>query len=99
MARKQKNKRLLQMPGELNQKLLSNASMSNDEVLDAFHTSYEGLDLNQYEKNKEQYGPNSIGSKKKHQWYHSLFEAIFNPFSIILIVIAILDVAIPTMRS
>jgi magnesium-transporting ATPase (P-type) len=99
MAKKQRKKRLPQIAGELNQKLLENASKSNNEILETFHSSISGINQANYAKLKEQYGPNTIGGHKQYQWYHSLFEAIFNPFSIILIIIAILDVAIPEMHD
>jgi hypothetical protein len=67
MAKKQRRKRLPQISNELNQKLLENASKSSDEILDIFHTTPNGLDSEQYEKLKEQYGPNAIGVKKQHQ--------------------------------
>jgi Mg2+-importing ATPase len=99
MARKQQKKRLPQISSELNQKLLKNANMSNEEILNVFHSSINGINQEQYEKLKEEYGSNAVGGRKQHQWYHSLFEALFNPFSIILIIIAILDAAVPGMQD
>jgi magnesium-transporting ATPase (P-type) len=99
MAKKQRKKRLPQISSGLNQKLLENANKSNEEILDIYHSSNNGLNDTQYEQAKEQFGSNTIGGKKQYQWYHSLFDAIFNPFAIILIIIAVLDAAIPAMQD
>jgi hypothetical protein len=67
MARKQRKKRLPQISGELNQKLLENANKSNAELLKNFHSSFEGIKQEQYEELKEQHGSNTIGTKKQNQ--------------------------------
>jgi hypothetical protein len=67
MAKKQRKKRLPQISGELNQKLLENANKSNEEILESFHSSINGINEEQYEELKEHYGPNTIGGKKQNR--------------------------------
>jgi Mg2+-importing ATPase len=99
MAKTPKKKRLPQISTELNQSLLNDAKKSNEEILESLNTSINGLNSEQYEQHRDKYGPNTLGTRKQHQWYHSLFDAFINPFSIILMVIAILDATIPGIRD
>jgi Mg2+-importing ATPase len=96
MASKNKNKLRRyhsRLSSEQNDKLLAYAKKSNNEIFDEFNTSIHGLTTDRYEKYKEQYGLNLVGNKKIKHWYNHLIEAFFNPFSIILIIIAILNLA------
>jgi hypothetical protein len=65
--RKHGKKTLPIIPKALNEQLLEQASKSKDRILEDLHTSVNGLTIEQYEKNKEQFGANVIGNKKQHR--------------------------------
>lgn len=79
----------------LNNKILAIAKKPNEETLAKLNSSSSGLTPNFVEKNKDKYGKNAMDRTSSYLWYHSLFNAVINPFSLILIIIAILDIVIP----
>lgn len=76
---------------EQNDQLLGYAKKSNNEIFKIFNTSIHGLTNDRCEKLKEEHGLNDISSKKTHHWYNHLASAFLNPFSIILTIIACLN--------
>jgi Mg2+-importing ATPase len=72
--------------------LLEQAKQPIKKVLTNFGSSLNGLNDKQYRINKEKYGSNVLGPKKQIRWYRALFDSIINPFSIILIIISILNI-------
>lgn len=69
-----------------NLKKFSNASV--DETLAMLETRVEGLTTSEVEARREQYGMNEFEQADKHTMLGRLFEAIINPFNIILLIIA-----------
>ncbi len=92
-ANKAKKKKSL--PKSKNEYLLSFANDSKDDVVERMESTYDGLLNDEAEDRIEKYGYNVLSSKNKNTWYKILFESFFNVFSLILIVIAILNVTIP----
>lgn len=80
-----------------NDNLSSFSKLEKDEVLKKLNTNIDGLKLEDIEPLKEKYGTNSISIKKTDRWYHRLIGAFFNPFSLVLLIIAILTVIVPYM--
>jgi hypothetical protein len=65
--RRRGRKILPAIPKALNEQLLEQASKSKDQILEDLHTSVNGLTIEQYEKNKEQFGANTFGTRKQHR--------------------------------
>ena len=85
---------------EQNELFLSYAKKTNNQIVKELRSDVsKGLSLKKVEQNKEKYGLNTFSSKKKNHWYTTFFTAFVNPFSMILIVIAILTVTIPLMLN
>lgn len=94
MARKNKKKLkhyYSKINAEQNNSLLEYANKSNNEIFHEFNTSIHGLTNDRYEKLKEEHGLNNITTKKARHWYNYFISAFINPFSIILIIIACLN--------
>jgi len=64
--KKKKTKKTYSLSKQMNAQLLNVANMDNKELLKSFNSKENGLDQDQYEKNLEQYGSNTIIAKKKH---------------------------------
>ena len=81
---------------EQNDLFISYAKKTDTEILTELQSDYsKGLKLEQVEKNREKFGPNTFATKKKSSGFATFFSAFINPFSAILIVIAVLTVSIP----
>lgn len=81
-----------------NDQFLVYAKKDVNEVLKSLDTSKEGLKLEQIEDLREKYGLNTIATKKKDHWYNVLVDAFLNPFSVVLIVIALLNILTPIIE-
>lgn len=75
------------------------ARKDREQLFEEFDSSFQGLKSYEIEEKLEKYGPNSIASKSKDTWYRHLFNAFASPFSLVLLVIAILNVAIPGSQN
>lgn len=79
------------------------ATMDLNAVIDIFKTQNEGLTTKEVDSRLEEFGPNQISEGYKDTVWSRLFEAIINPFSIILIVIAVItfitDIVIPVEKD
>lgn len=56
-----------------------------------YHTSLNGLEPEQVEKNREIYGDNSLIKGQKESLFKKIYESIVNPFTVILLVIALIS--------
>ncbi len=62
-----------------------------DESLTFYHTSLNGLTEEQVEKNRDLYGENVITKGQEDSILKKIYESIINPFTIILLVIAVIS--------
>ena len=62
-----------------------------DESLTFYHTSLNGLTEEQVEKNRDLYGENTITKGQEDSILKKIYESIINPFTIILLVIAVIS--------
>ncbi|WP_029513439.1 magnesium-translocating P-type ATPase [Mycoplasmopsis primatum] len=86
------------------QDLIWASEAKNDEIFDKYNSSIKGIsDDNQIEINKEQHGINVISKKGKNVVLKRIVDAFFNPFSIILIILSLIslavDVILPIIKS
>ena len=65
------------------------ASLSKEELFTIFNTSEKGLEEEQVIDHKEKYGENVFERENRHNILSRLGEALFNPFNIILLIIAL----------
>lgn len=81
----------------------SYATMDITAVIDIFKTQNEGLATKEVDSRLEEFGPNQISEGYKDTAWSKLFEAIINPFNVILIVIAVVtfitDIVIPARKD
>jgi magnesium-transporting ATPase (P-type) len=91
-AKNRFKKNRFNIPKQINDKLLQQANTEPQTVLANLQSSINGLNEAQHTINQEKYGNNTIGAKKQMSWYRALFDAVINPFSIILIAISVLNV-------
>lgn len=79
------------------------ATMDITAVIDIFKTKINGLTTKDADSRLEEFGPNQISEAYKGTVCSRLFEAIINPFNIILMVIAVItfvtDVVIPAQKD
>lgn len=96
---KKKNKKI----SKDNPNISKYARMSEQEVFDTFKTQADGISVSEALIRLEEFGPNKISEGYKDTLWGRLFDAIINPFNIILIVIAIItfitDIAIPVEKD
>lgn len=78
-----------------NKMLLEFSSQPIDKTIKQLNSTNTGLTQKQVEKNLEKMGSNSVVAKQKFQKIKMLASAIFTPFSIVLMVIAVLNIVIP----
>lgn len=60
-------------------------------TIEIYHTSLNGLEPDQVEKNREIYGDNSLSKGQKESLFKKIYESIVNPFTVILLVIALIS--------
>ncbi|MEO9214994.1 MAG: magnesium-translocating P-type ATPase [Rhodanobacter sp.] len=68
------------------------AFRANDELLAALETSPAGLDEEQIEARLHRDGPNEVSHEKPPHWSRQLLRAFKNPFIIVLLVLAVVEV-------
>ena len=61
------------------------------DLVSHFDTGFEGLSEEQVETNQEHYGRNEVARSTKASFFHRFMEAFVNPFTAILIVLAIVS--------
>ena len=66
------------------------STISVDELLKKYNTSYEGISVVEAEERIEKYGKNTIEIKNNNTIWHKLKEAIINPFNTVLMVVAVI---------
>ena len=69
------------------------------EVLQSLGSSPNGLTEAEAEARLAQYGPNTVGQEKKHEWLHRLWTAVRNPLVILLTVLATISYATGDLRA
>lgn len=69
-------------------KLKECAAVDKDEVLNILRSSLEGLENEQVEERREEFGTNEITHEKAPAWYIQFIEAFLTPFNAVLILIA-----------
>ena len=62
-----------------------------NELFTHFDTSYEGLQEEQVEWNQEHYGENEVAHSQRVSFFHRVMEAFVNPFTAILIILALVS--------
>ena len=67
------------------------ASLSNQDVLAELNSSMQGLTPEQVEMSREKHGSNEVVSEVKHSWMERIFEEFKDPFTLILLAIAIIS--------
>lgn len=80
---------------EYNKKLLSLSDLNEKETFKQLNSSPAGLTKKKLEENLDKYGNNNVISGKKLHWYNFLISSFATPFSIVLLVIALLNILIP----
>ena len=68
------------------------AFRTNDELLAALETTPAGLDEEQIEERLHRDGPNEVSHEKPPHWTRQLLRAFKNPFIIVLLVLAVVQV-------
>ncbi len=97
--KKRKNFKKPTISQEYNKKLLSFSDQDIKTIYENLNSSESGLTIEKVESNIEKYGVNNVISNKKHRWYNFLLSAFFTPFSIVLMLIALLNVFIPDVHG
>lgn len=88
-VRKEGQENLLQK--ELKERTAVMAACSAGEVLERLHSAPEGLDAEAVEHSREQYGRNKVTSRKKKSLIRRLTEAFVNPFTTVLLCLAVVS--------
>ena len=71
---------------------LYQASFSNEEqLLNIYQNTDQGYNEDQAEKSRDEYGENIITHGKQNPIFKRLFDAFINPFTIVLLVLAIIS--------
>ncbi|MFI4957556.1 MAG: cation-transporting P-type ATPase, partial [Lysobacterales bacterium] len=68
------------------------AFRANDELLTALETTTAGLDEEQIEARLHRDGPNEVSHEKPPHWSRQLLRAFKNPFIIVLLVLAVVQI-------
>jgi Mg2+-importing ATPase len=71
------------------------AGVPSRATLSDFGTTREGLDEREVLRRLELVGPNNLSSKKTTPWWRLLLNSVFNPFNVLLGVIAIVSAIAP----
>ncbi len=97
---KKKNKPIYnRFSSEKNNNLITYAKKQTNSIMREFNTSFDGIKIGSVKKRREKYGYNTINVKKTEHWYNHFFDAFFNPFSIVLIIISILTIIAPYIKD
>ena len=72
-------------------KIHENSEFSNNELLEKFNTSIDGLSESQIKKNISRYGKNDTNLNKDKPMIVQFIKAFINPFALVLVIIAIIS--------
>lgn len=97
MANKRKEKKKLYITSKQGEFLLEQSKKDTKSLFVEYQSSNYGLREEQIEAKRDKYGLNSIANKNKATWYKVLFSSFVTPFTLILVVIAILTVCLPIL--
>lgn len=75
----------------VNEKLLNATTQDVKDLLKSYNNTVEGYDEKQVESSREEFGENILQHKKEQPWYKLLLSSILNPFSIVLIILAVIS--------
>ncbi|HNW47460.1 MAG TPA: magnesium-translocating P-type ATPase [Thermotogota bacterium] len=89
-SKKKLSKQILKNKHETEEKLRNYAFLTTQELLESLSVTPAGLTTEESENRQEEYGRNIITVGKKDTVLHRLWEASFNPFNLILILIAVI---------
>jgi Mg2+-importing ATPase len=92
-VKKNKNQGMAAVSGakEIAKKLVEYAGMEKYILLSQLKTREKGLDFVDVEMLSEQYPSNEISHEKPKPWYVQLADSFINPFTIVLLVIAVIS--------
>lgn len=76
---------------ETEEKLVKFSALSPEELMEEFKTSEGGLTKDLVQKRTEEYGKNELNQSDEDSWYKRLFEAFINPFTLVLLLLAIVS--------
>lgn len=76
---------------EINNKLIKFGLLKKEELFEKLETKIEGITKEESERRIENYGYNEISYSDGITWYKRLFDAFINPFSVVLIILAIVS--------
>lgn len=99
MAKKRKNKKAPKLNRVQNDKLLEFAKLDSKSLFNTLNSNWNGLDDKKVEEQRDKFGKNEFSFKKKDTWYKTLFESFVNPFSLILLIIAIISVVLEVVLN
>ena len=94
-----KEKRKLYITGKQSYFLVEQAKKQPKALLNDFESSENGLREEQIESKVDRYGLNTIANKNKVTWYKTLFQAFVTPFTLILLVVALLNILLPVFQD
>ncbi|MCL1807272.1 MAG: magnesium-translocating P-type ATPase [Oscillospiraceae bacterium] len=76
---------------KVRRRLLNAAQKEPETLLIQYDTSYEGFDEEKIEDMRDQYGVNAITKAHKDTLVKKLFDAFINPFTVVLLILAIVS--------
>lgn len=91
MKKETKNEIKKYLGNPASEKLKEVANMQVDEVFAYMHSRLEGLNEDEVEEKRDEFGKNEITKKKKDNWFKRLFRSFVNPFTLILLTLAIVS--------
>lgn len=94
-----KEKRKLYITEKQSYFLVEQAKKQPKALLNDFETSENGLRPKQVEDKIDRYGLNTIANKNKVTWYKTLFHAFVTPFTLILLVVGLLNILLPIFQN
>jgi len=98
-----KDKSITELQKELEKKLYKYSTLDINELFKKYNTSTEGLSIVDIDDKIEEYGKNIIETKQKNNLLYKIKEAVINPFNIVLLLVAFInlftDVIISTKKD
>ncbi|MBD7914361.1 magnesium-translocating P-type ATPase [Clostridium sp. Sa3CUN1] len=76
---------------QLTNNLLNASKLRRKEILKRYNNTYSGYDVSKVELMREKYGKNELSHKREKSIIKRLIEAFINPFTIILLILAIIS--------
>ena len=76
---------------EVKQRLIAAAKKSENSLMMSYESSYEGLDYKQVQDLREKFGSNSVTRGNKESHFKNISKAFINPFTAILIALAVVS--------